>query len=606
MAVQAEIKAVISAKDEASSVLSKFGSGFGSIAKGVAAGAAVAGAAVIGFGVASVAAFSESEDAAAQLNAVLKSTGGVAGITAESANELASSLQKVTKFSDEAILGGENLLLTFTNIGKDIFPQATEVMLDMSQALGQDVKSSAIQLGKALQDPILGVTALRRVGVNFNEAQQDVIKNLVETGRAGEAQAMILKELQTEFGGSAKAAGQTFSGQLTILENTFGDVMEVIGAGLVKTIQPFVKAIADYVTNHQQQFIDGFAVLAGYITVAFNALKWAYDNIFLPVFNYFSDRAPAILEAFRQAWAALQQAWAALQPALVDLWNTIQTQLLPVLQEFWDKNQNWIIPALKFMAEIIGGVILASILGFIGALKIIVEVISWVVSGITWLVEQFKAGFAWIKQGVTGLKDHFWENVGFIIGFFATLPIKIPFYIAAALIAAANFIRNMDWGAILSNIWNAFINLNHRIIDGFHDLVNRIRNIDWGSVGKSIANAVIGFIEGAINGAMKGIPGAPTVHIPRFARGVENFAGGLALVGERGPELVNLPSGSDVIPNNQIGGLSGSASNTTININVGMMTGSAIEQREAAMRIFENLQDIANTKGQTVAQMIGA
>ena len=155
----------------------------------------------------------------------------------------------------------------------------------------------------------------------------------------------------------------------------------------------------------------------------------------------------------------------------------------------------------------------------------------------------------------------------------------------------------MDWGAILSNIWNAFINLNHNIINGFYGLVDKIRNIDWGSVGKSIANAVIGFIEGAINGAMKGIPGAPTVHIPRFARGVENFSGGLALVGERGPELVNLPRGSDVIPNNQIAGLPNSTANTTININVGMMTGSAVEQREAAMRIFENLQDIEILRG---------
>ena len=117
----------------------------------------------------------EAQEVQAQLNAVLESTGGIAGITAERANELADSLSKVTRFDDEAILSGENLLLTFTNIGEDVFPQATETMLDMSQALGQDMKSSAVQLGKALQDPILGVTALRRVGVNFNEEQAKMI-----------------------------------------------------------------------------------------------------------------------------------------------------------------------------------------------------------------------------------------------------------------------------------------------------------------------------------------------------------------------------------------------------------------------------------------------
>jgi hypothetical protein len=45
--------------------------------------------------------------------------------------------------------------------------------------------------------------------------------------------------------------------------------------------------------------------------------------------------------------------------------------------------------------------------------------------------------------------------------------------------------------------------------------------------------------------------------IPQFADGVTNFGGGLALVGERGPELVRLPKGSDVIPNHQLGGIGG-------------------------------------------------
>lgn len=42
-------------------------------------------------------------------------------------------------------------------------------------------------------------------------------------------------------------------------------------------------------------------------------------------------------------------------------------------------------------------------------------------------------------------------------------------------------------------------------------------------------------------------------NIPAFADGVTGFSGGLALVGEVGPELVRLPSGSDVIPNNRLG-----------------------------------------------------
>lgn len=171
----------------------------------------------------------EQEKALAQLNATLKSTGGAAGLTADDLTKLATGMQDLTTFGDEAVLSAEALLLTFTKIGGDIFPQATETILDMSTALGQDLKSSAVQLGKALQDPVLGITALRRVGVNFSDAQKDVIKRLVETGKLAEAQKLILQELQVEFGGSARAARDTLGGALQALGNAWGDLFELQG-----------------------------------------------------------------------------------------------------------------------------------------------------------------------------------------------------------------------------------------------------------------------------------------------------------------------------------------------------------------------------------------
>jgi SLT domain-containing protein len=171
-----------------------------------------------------------------QTEAVIKSTGGAAGITAKDVGDLATNLSKVTPFDDEVIQQSENLLLTFTSIGKDVMPQATETVLNMSQALGQDTKSSAIQLGKALQDPINGVTALRRVGVNFTDAQKEQIKTLVESGHTLDAQKIILKELNTEFGNSAKAAGETYAGKLKILETQIGNVKEAIGGALISAI----------------------------------------------------------------------------------------------------------------------------------------------------------------------------------------------------------------------------------------------------------------------------------------------------------------------------------------------------------------------------------
>jgi phage-related minor tail protein len=106
--------------------------------------------------------------------------------------------------------------------GNDIFDQATGIITDMSVALGQDTSSSAIQLGKALNDPIKGVTALQRVGVSFTASQKEQITTLVESGKTLDAQKLILAELGKEFGGAAEAAATP----LGKLQQRIGDLAE--------------------------------------------------------------------------------------------------------------------------------------------------------------------------------------------------------------------------------------------------------------------------------------------------------------------------------------------------------------------------------------------
>lgn len=187
----------------------------------------------------------EGERVQAQLNAVLESTGGVAGWSAGEANSLADSLSRVTTFSADAVVGGQSLLLTFTNIGEDIMPLATETMLDMSTAMGTDLKGSSIQLGKALNDPIKGVSALSEVGVNFSDAQKEMIEQMVEAGDVAGAQTIILDELQKEFGGSARAAGDTFGGKLTILRHKLMDVVETLGMRMMPALGAFADLLID-------------------------------------------------------------------------------------------------------------------------------------------------------------------------------------------------------------------------------------------------------------------------------------------------------------------------------------------------------------------------
>lgn len=190
----------------------------------------------------------ESEDALAQLNATIKSTAGAAGLSSDQMVAMAKGLQAVTTFGDDAIISMQSQLLTFTKIGGDVVPRATEAILDLATKMGGDLKGAAVQVGKALNDPIKGVAMLGKSGVQFSEDQQHMITALVETGRLAEAQTVILAELETQFGGSAKAARDTFGGAVTALQNAFGDLLEGDGGNLKDAkegVESLTKALSD-------------------------------------------------------------------------------------------------------------------------------------------------------------------------------------------------------------------------------------------------------------------------------------------------------------------------------------------------------------------------
>lgn len=210
---------------------------------------------------------SESEYAQAQLNAVLKSTASISGQTADGLNAQAKSLESVTEFGDDAIVRMQSLLLTFTNIRGEIYTNAVPAVLNMASALGQDLQGASIQVGKALNDPIAGVSALGRAGVQFTASQKELIKTFVETNRLADAQSIILKELQTQFGGAAEAARNTLGGALKSLDVAIGNLFELgdtsaIVAGL-NGVTDAVRTLGDNLDTVKKTGEGLLAVLVG-------------------------------------------------------------------------------------------------------------------------------------------------------------------------------------------------------------------------------------------------------------------------------------------------------------------------------------------------------
>jgi hypothetical protein len=166
----------------------------------------------------------------------IRSTGGAAHVTAAQVGDLAQAISNKTGADDEAVQSGANMLLTFTGVrnevgkGNDVFNQATAAATDLAAGLHQGqvtaegAQGAATLLGKALNDPIAGMTALRRVGISFTASQVQQITALQKSGRTLEAQKVILGEVNREFGGTAKAAADPLQRMSVILGNVGEDI----------------------------------------------------------------------------------------------------------------------------------------------------------------------------------------------------------------------------------------------------------------------------------------------------------------------------------------------------------------------------------------------
>ena len=174
----------------------------------------------------SINAWENQKQAVDVLNATLFATGATAWTSSKQLQEMASSLQKITNYGDETIIQMQSVLLGFKNIKGETFNDATKAILDMATVMKMDLSSAAQAVGKALDDPINGITSLQRQGFRFSESQKEVIQALIDTGDMAAAQKIILDELDTTYGGAAEAAVKTS----VQVKNAWGDLKEGVGA----------------------------------------------------------------------------------------------------------------------------------------------------------------------------------------------------------------------------------------------------------------------------------------------------------------------------------------------------------------------------------------
>lgn len=228
----------------------------------------------------------EAEQALAQVRQGIESTGGAARRSVDDIVALTAAIQGQSLFGDEELQIAAANLLTFTNITETAFDRTLVAVSDISQRVGQDLVSTTIQLGKALNDPVANLGALSRTGIQFSDAQEEVIKSLAQTNRLAEAQAIILDELEKQYGGSARAARETFGGAVTAASNAWGDLLEVLGGPTIENAADEMNRLAEILQDPQT--IANAEQLGRALSNAFEAALNALV-FFIDAFNGFFD-----------------------------------------------------------------------------------------------------------------------------------------------------------------------------------------------------------------------------------------------------------------------------------------------------------------------------
>ena len=227
----------------------------GAVSKTLAPAAMIGLTALSGLAVGALRAAEEAQVANNRLDSVAQSMGLFGTNTKNVTDRLkafADETMKKIGVDDELIKSTQAQLFTFKELAEtaDVtggaFDRATIAAFDMAAVLGGSGEDNAVRLGKALQDPILGLTALRKAGVLFRDEQENSIKTFVAAGDTLAAQEIILGELETQFGGAAEAT-VTDSAKMSI---AFGEMTEAIGTGLlpvIETITPLITGLFDYI-----------------------------------------------------------------------------------------------------------------------------------------------------------------------------------------------------------------------------------------------------------------------------------------------------------------------------------------------------------------------
>lgn len=561
----------------------------------------------------------DAGEAAGTSNARIEQISDSMGLFGNESDKVARRIQKMSEAQARATGVDTNAvkltnakLLTFKELAKTAddaggaFDRASDAALDMAAAGFGTAEGNAVQLGKALNDPVKGITALNKSGVTFTEQEKARIATLVESNKVGEAQGLILKAIETQVGGTAEATANG-TDKMRVM---FGQLTEQIGMKLVPVVDKMATWFADvgmpalqtfgaYLGEHfppiweriQAVVSTVMGALQGDVGGGLGRVQQIFTDVTAIVMSLWDTFGATIIDYARTSFENVKQI---VDGALTVVQGIFQT-FSALLQGDWSGAWDGIKKILSGAWEIIKGIVKQA-LNVVGTLF----KIGWtVVTGIV--------STAW-----DGIKTAVSNGIDRVVEWVRGIPGRFSNALSSLKSTAADLFRDaMDAGkekvtSIGATIvgWIAeipgklrakldnFKSAGAALIGGFVDGMKNAGGVIEGIAG-NVWNAVRTLLNGAIskiNAALEftiNLPGKDlTINppdIPHLAKGTNYFRGGLALVGEEGPELVNLPRGSKVTPHGDtmgaLRGLGGSGGGDSRPIVVQLVVGARVVEQ---------------------------
>ena len=562
-------------------------------------------------GVASAKAAIDARDAIGQMEASLESMGNGAGRNSEQLQKLAKNLEGISAYDDKEILREVTAnMLTFGDVAGENFDRANRAAVNLSAKLDQDLKSSTILIGKALNDPVKGLSALSRVGVKLAPEQEALAKKMASVGDIAGAQNVILRELEKQYEGSAQAVRDAAPGSDTI--NKWSDMKERIGE--------FVLLVADRLTPFLDKVITGFMnmspamqttiVVAGALAAALGPVLLVLGPIIsavgtlLPLLAKLGPvltvirgamlllAANPVVLAFAGTIAGIYLAWKnwdKIEPILRRLYTAAKTWLFDKLGSIMDWVRDKIAKVEAAFAwlydKVVGNSHIPDMVNEVGEhmRRLDREMVDPAVKAAETVEERMRR----MAAETRALIDQLFPDIARLEQFNATKNRIDAFDRPQFYKDKANqSLRNQTFGSIGgiqtdqgSLVDNEKIEKNIdrfnrtvmkmgdkakegtvRVAQSFRqmaqDTISSVQNMVSAIKGGGFFDILGGVLDfglqlASIGAFGKGMASRVNGSVPGYATGTRNHPGGLAWVGERGPELVSMPRGSSVFTNSE-------------------------------------------------------